>query len=78
MGTYDLVAGSRGWRIVEAQSGETVVLTGRVLDNLSEASARDIVELLERRDRLRREHMQAAAARSDLTRLFDDMHAGGA
>lgn len=77
MGTYQLMAGNRGWRIVATRTGEVVVLTGRVLDNLSEVSARDIVELLERRDRLRREHLQAAAARNDLVRRPGDMHPGG-
>ena len=76
MSAYELVSGTRsGLRIVDAAAGKTVVLTGRVLDNLSEPSAREIVELL---DRLRREHLQSAVDRNDLTRLFEDMHAGGA
>lgn len=79
MSGYELLPGSRtGLRIADEATGNTVVLTGRILDNLSEASAREIAGLLERRDRLRRQHLQSAADRNDLTRLFEDMHAGGA
>ena len=69
---YELSPAShRGLRIADRETGETVVLMNRVLDNLSEASALEILELLERRDRLRRDHLEAAAARNDLGRLFE-------
>ena len=71
---YELSPAShRGLRITDRETGETVVLMNRVLDNLSEASALEILELLERRDRLRRDHLEAAAARNDLGRLFEEM-----
>jgi hypothetical protein len=79
MGRYGLAPASyRGLRIAEETTGKTVTLMNRVLDNMSEASAREIIALLERRDRLRRDHLEAAAARNDLGRLFEEMQASGA
>jgi hypothetical protein len=79
MGKYGLAPAShRGLRIAEATTGTTIVLMNRVLDNLSEASAMEIIDLLERRDRLHRDHLEAAAARNDLGRLFEEMQASGA
>lgn len=73
---YELAPAShRGLRIADQATGDTVVLMNRVLDNLSEPSALEILELLQRRDRLRRDHLEAAAARNDIGRLFEEMHA---
>jgi len=78
MSNYELVPASKtGLRIAD-ETGSTVVLMNRVLDNLSEPSALEIIELLQRRDRLRRDHLEAAAARNDIGRLFEEMQATGA
>lgn len=78
MSNYELVPASKNGLRIADETGSTVVLMNRVLDNLSEPSALEIIELLQRRDRLRRDHLEAAAARSDIGRLFEEMQATGA
>jgi hypothetical protein len=78
MSDYELMGGTRsGFRVADAATGETVVHFGRLLDNVSEASAREILDLLRRRDALRMEHLMAANARNDLATILERMQASG-
>lgn len=76
MRDYELLGGTRsGFRVADAATGETIVHLGRLLDNVSEPSAREIVDLLRRRDALRTEHLMAANARNDLATILETMQA---
>ena len=73
MGRYVLSAGSRtGQQVVDADTGETVVASGRTLDNMTPAAAQEAAATLERRDAVRRSRLEGAEERNDLIAILDN------
>jgi hypothetical protein len=60
-----------GARLVERQTGETVVFNGRALDGVSLKAAKDIVALLERVDALRDERHARILGGTDLAAILE-------
>lgn len=73
MTEYALKPGSRsGVRVVDAATGETVLASGRVLDNISPAGAEGILLALERADAARRARLDGAYERNDLVAILSN------
>ena len=73
MTEYALAPGSRsGVRVVNVATGKTVVVSGRVLDNISPAGAEGIMLALERADVARRARLDGAYQRNDLVAILSN------
>lgn len=75
MSEYILRIGTRtGQRVVDAADGTTVILSGRVLDNMSARAAEEVLALLRSRDDQRRSRMEGALRRNDLVAILDERY----
>jgi hypothetical protein len=73
MKRYEIVQGTveHRVRVADIATGETVSLSGRLLDNMSYTAAAEILVLLERRDGQRMQQRQGALERNDLQTILD-------
>lgn len=63
-------SGNEGLRVVDLSSGDTAVVAGRRLENLSTQAAQEILAVLQHREEVREEHAASCNERGDLAAIL--------
>jgi hypothetical protein len=61
-----------GIRVVDTATGETATIAGRLLDNMTEAGAADMLTTLERLEHARQDRIDSARKRNDLVAILEN------